>query len=186
MLKKIIFLLVIIIILLCCYFYIYPHFFKSDEIVIIEGNDAPYKFLPDNKEGDSFNGESLEIYEITREKLLPNNENQLIENNTEQLSVNINEENNISNDNLEFANSLYLQLGSFKTTQKAEQYIKSFKKINSELITDFNFNISSADLNERGTFYRVRLGPFIDNKKIFGLCVDLKLLNNECLIVKGK
>ena len=42
-----------------------------------------------------------------------------------------------------------------------------------------------SSIEERGTYHRIRLGPFNDNKEIYALCIDLKLVNNECLIVKG-
>jgi hypothetical protein len=77
-----------------------------------------------------------------------------------------------------------LQLGSYKTLDKAKLFIKDFLKVNTKLVKDLKFNIVSAKIEDRGTYFRVRLGPFIDNKEIFSLCIELKLVNNECLIVK--
>ena len=54
------------------------------------------------------------------------------------------------------------------------------------MVKDLKFYITSADLKERGIYYRIRLGPFKDNKDIYSICIDLKLVNNECLIVKDK
>ena len=86
----------------------------------------------------------------------------------------------------ELKDNIYLQLGAYKTIDKANKFVQNFKEKNSKLIQNINFNITSANLKERGTYYRVRLGPFNDNKDIYSLCIDLKLVNNECLIVKDK
>ena len=79
MLKKIIILIVLIILGGVSYEYIPNLFSNNDQIIYIDGDKDQYKFSPTDKEGKNFNGESLKIYDITREKLLPNdNETKII------------------------------------------------------------------------------------------------------------
>ena len=56
------------------YEYIPNLFSNNDQIIYIDGDKDQYKFSPTDKEGKNFNGESLKIYDITREKLLPNDD----------------------------------------------------------------------------------------------------------------
>ena len=46
-------------------------FFSNDEVVNIMSSNPDYKISPYDKEGQNFVGDSLDIYNITREKLLP-------------------------------------------------------------------------------------------------------------------
>lgn len=184
MLKKIIILIILIILGGISYKYIPNLFSNNDQIIYIDGDEGQYKFSPTDKEGKNFNGESLQIYDITREKLLPNDDKAKI--NSEQKNTIINKDNNTVNEELGESNYIYLQLGAYKTIEKANQFVETFKKDNSKLINNLKFYITSADLKERGIYYRIRLGPFQDNKDIYSLCIDLKLVNNECLIVKDK
>ena len=184
MLKKIIILIILIILGGISYKYIPNLFSNNDQIIYIDGDEAQYKFSPTDKEGKNFNGETLQIYDITREKLLPNDDKAKI--NSEQKNTNINKDNNTVNEKLGESNYIYLQLGAYKTIEKANQFVETFKKDNSKMIKDLKFYITSADLKERGIYYRIRLGPFKDNKDIYSLCIDLKLVNNECLIVRDK
>ncbi|PPR16459.1 MAG: hypothetical protein CFH33_00710 [Alphaproteobacteria bacterium MarineAlpha9_Bin3] len=186
MFKKIILILILIIISSASYKYLLPVFSKSDQIINIDGNEDQYKFKPNDKEGKSFNGDTLQIYEITREKLLPDVEVKSLDVDLKVLSKINTEDKTIISKNTYSSYDIFLQLGSYKTEEKAKNFIRNFKEKNFQLINNLNLNITSANLPERGTYYRVRLGPFNDNKDIFTLCIDLKLENNECLIVKDK
>ena len=186
MFKKIILILIVIIITSISYKYLLPLFSKSDHIINIDGNEDQYKFKPNDTEGKSFNGDKLKIYEITREKLLPNVEVKSLDEDSKVLSKINTEDGTIISKNKYPSNSIFLQLGSYKTEKKAKNFIRSFKEKNSQLINNLGLNITAANLSERGTYYRVRLGPFSDNKDVFTLCIELKLENNECLIVKDK
>ena len=186
MLKKTIILTILIICGALAYRYILPFKINDNVIINIESDEKQYKFKPDDKEGSIFNGESLKIYRSTREKLLPNEKNNYIEkeNKTEKLVNKKDEDIKITKKDLGEKNKIYLQLGSYKTSDKAKLFIKDFLKVHAKLVNDLKFNIVSANIEDRGTYFRVRLGPFNDNKEIFSLCIELKLVNNECLIVK--
>ena len=164
MLKKIIILIVLIILGGIIYDYIHNLFSNNDQIIYIDGDKDQYKFSPTDKEGKNFNGESLKIYEITRERLLPNDDETKII--SEQKNTNINKAKNTVSEELGVSNYIYLQLGAYKTIEKANLFVENFKKDNSKLVKDLKFYITSADLKERGIYYRIRLGPFKDNKDI--------------------
>jgi len=159
--------------------------FSKSEIVHIKADNLDYKSMPVNKEGFNFVGDSLNVYNITREKILPR---VIIENKKddvevkkaiviEKLKVKIKEN---------IINGLYLQLASYKNIDKAKQLISSYKKSSNLILSKLNFNIATANIPDRGTYYRVRVGPYIDIKDIYKLCLDFKVKDNECLIVKDK
>ena len=156
-------------------------FFNNDEVVNIRPSNPDYKNSPSDKEGQNFVGDSLDIYNITREKLLPvdvidNKEDILIE--KKDIIKNINKENDVNN--------LFLQLVSYKSINKAKELIKFYKDSSDPIRNKLNLIIVTANLSERGTYYRVRVGPYYDIKEIYKLCLVLNVNNNECLIVKGK
>jgi cell division protein FtsN len=81
---------------------------------------------------------------------------------------------------------LYLQLASYKNIEKAKKLISNYKESSNLILSKLNFSITTANISDRGTYYRVRVGPYVDVKDIYKLCLDLKVKNNECLIVKDK
>ncbi|MDG2267947.1 MAG: SPOR domain-containing protein, partial [Alphaproteobacteria bacterium] len=84
------------------------------------------------------------------------------------------------------ANNLFLQLVSYKSLNKAKKLIKFYKESSDPILNKLNLIIVTANLSERGTYYRVRVGPYYDIKEIYKLCLVLNVNNNECLIVKDK
>ena len=159
--------------------------FSKSEIVHIKSDNLDYKSIPDNKEGFNFLGDSLKIYNVTREKILPRI---VIENKKDKIEVKKpivlekqkvkTQENTIS--------GLYLQLASYKNIEKAKKLISNYKESSNLILSKLNFSITTANISDRGTYYRVRVGPYVDVKDIYKLCLDLKVKNNECLIVKDK
>ena len=184
MFKIIIFLIIIIF----GSYFIYNGFqlnlFSKPETVHIKANNLDYKSVPSNKKGTNFVGDSLDIYSITREKLLPR---EVIVNKDDAESKNnvlIGKKKVIIKENI--INGFYLQLASYKSLKKAKKLISSYKSSSNLIHSKLNFNIATAKISDRGTYYRVRVGPYIDIKVIYKLCLDLKVTDNECLIVKDK
>ena len=158
-------------------------FFSNDEVINIRSSSPDYKSSPSAKEGQNFVGDSLDIYNITREKLLPievidDKENILIKKKDIINNDIINKENDAKN--------LFLQLVSYKSIDKAKELIKIYKESSDPILNKLNLIIVTANLSERGTYYRVRIGPYDDIKEIYKLCLALNVNNNECLIVKDK
>ena len=44
----------------------------------------------------------------------------------------------------------------------------------------------SVNIADKGTHYRIRIGPYKNLNDVYKLCFDLDIKNNECLIVKDK
>jgi len=160
-------------------------FFNNDEVINIRSSNPDYKSSPSDKEGQNFVGDSLDIYNITREKLLPvdvidNKEGILIgkKDIIRNKIINIDKEKD--------ANNLFLQLVSYKSIDKAQELIKIYKESSDTILNKLNLIVVTANLPERGTYYRVRVGPYDDIKEIYKLCLVLNVNNNECLVVKDK
>lgn len=183
MFKKIIFLTILIIIGIFSYKYVIPSNFYNNKIINIE-EEQEYKFYPEETKGRNFNGESLKIYKVIREKLLPNDENDIKNENNENLTLDESKNIETINEELVMKNKIYLQLGAYRTKDKAQEFVRGFKEKHSKLTNDLYYNIVSANLEERGTYFRIRLGPFNNNREIYSLCIEFKLVNNECLIVR--
>ena len=79
-----------------------------------------------------------------------------------------------------------MQLASYKNIEKAKKLVISYKESSNVILNKLNFKISTAKIKDRGTYYRVRVGPFNNVKVIYKLCLDIKVKDNECLIVKDK
>jgi len=181
--------LVILIFIIFGVYFIYNTFqlrlFSKPEIVHIKADNLDYKSMPANKGGFNFIGDSLKIYNITREKILPR---VVVENKKEDLEVKhpilIEKKEAKIKENI--INSLYLQLASYKNVEKAKQLIISYKKSSNLTLSKLNFNIATAYISDRGTYYRVRVGPYKNIKDIYKLCLEFKVKDNECLIVKDK
>ena len=159
--------------------------FSKSEIVNIKTDDLNYKSIPANKGGLNFVGDSLKIYNVTREKILPRviieDKNGDIE---DKKSIPIVKQKIKIKENI--INNLYLQLASYKNIKKAKQLINSYKDSSDLILSKLNFNIAIATISDRGTYYRVRVGPYKNIKDIYKLCLDFKVKDNECLIVKDK
>jgi len=191
MYKTIIFIIIIISGTLIFYNKIIFSFLKNNNTLVHIKDDNPnYKNNPVDKKGDEFVGDNLKIYKVTREKLLPLNDHkeQVIENKN---NIDINDSNvqkTDSNEVIKFKikENIYLQLASFKTIKKAKLFIKNYKMPSNLKDTKLTFNIISADIENKGTYYRIRIGPYKNLNDVYKLCFDLNINNNECLIIKNK
>ena len=178
MFKIIIFLVIVIVGSYFIYDYIHLSFFNDYKLTHIKADNLKYKSMPKNQEGFNFVGDSLEIYDVTREKLLPKK----VMKNEEVIEIDdINKKETSVN-----TNNLYIQLASYKTIEKAKKLINEYKMSSNLILNKLNFKIISADLGDRGTYYRVRAGPYNDIKDVYELCLNLNVNDNECLIVEDK
>ena len=178
MFKIIIFLVIVIVGSYFIYDYVHLSFFNDYKLTHIKADNLKYKSMPKNQEGFNFVGDSLEIYGVTREKLLPKEVMQ----NEEVIEIDdINKKETSVN-----TNNLYVQLASYKTIEKAKKLINEYKMSSNLILNKLNLKIISADLGDRGTYYRVRAGPYNDIKDVYELCLALNVNDNECLIVQDK
>ncbi|MAC41438.1 MAG: hypothetical protein CMJ05_06565 [Pelagibacterales bacterium] len=185
MFKTLLFLIILILGAYFTYNIFKPSFFSKTKIVHIKADNLQYKSIPDNQEGFNFIGEDLSIYNVIREKILPKEDledkKKVIVNS--KLPV-IEQKNTKIEDNI--ITNFYLQLASYKNIEKAKELIFSYKESSNLILNKLNFNIATAKIKDRGTYYRVRVGPFSNVKEIYKLCLVFKVKDNECLIVKDK
>ena len=75
-----------------------------------------------------------------------------------------------------------LQIGSFADLALAEGAWKTFKARHPDAVGDLSEDIQKADLGARGTFYRLRAGPFKDRPAAVAVCEKLKTQGASCLV----
>ena len=185
MFKIVVFLIILIFGAYFTYNVFKPSFFSKTEIVHIKADNIQYKSIPDNKEGFNFIGEDLAIYNVIREKILPKEVSEGKKEVIVNLKVPVIEQKNTKIEDAIITN-FYLQLASYKNIEKAKKLVISYKESSNLILNNLNFKISTAKIKDRGTYYRVRVGPFNNVKEIYKICLDFKVKDNECLIVKDK
>jgi len=74
-----------------------------------------------------------------------------------------------------------LQIGSYKSQADAETAWKSYKTRHAALLSGYSNNIQQADLGEKGTWYRLRIGGFADKEVATALCDRLKADGGACI-----
>jgi len=74
-----------------------------------------------------------------------------------------------------------LQIGSYKSQADAEAAWKSYKARHAGLLSGYSDNIQQADLGEKGTWYRLRIGGFSDKEVATALCDRLKADGGACI-----
>jgi cell division protein FtsN len=77
-----------------------------------------------------------------------------------------------------------LQIGSYKSQADAESAWKSYKSRHAALLSGYSDNIQQADLGEKGTWYRLRIGGFSDREVANALCDRLKADGGACILGK--
>jgi hypothetical protein len=75
-----------------------------------------------------------------------------------------------------------LQIGSYKSQADAEAAWKSYKTRHAALLSGYSDNIQQADLGEKGTWYRLRIGGFSDREVANALCDRLKADGGACIL----
>ncbi|HEX4636584.1 MAG TPA: SPOR domain-containing protein [Rhizomicrobium sp.] len=74
-----------------------------------------------------------------------------------------------------------LQIGSYKSQAEAETAWKGYKAKHAALLSGYSDNIQQADLGEKGTWYRLRIGGFSDRNLATALCDRLKADGGACI-----
>lgn len=162
-------------------------FINNNSFVHIKDDNSNYKNSPLDKKGKIFVGDSLEIYKVTREKLLPiendiinHTDNKNIDNSKEQIDKLIQSEKNLIEGNI------YLQLAAYKSRGKAELFIKNYDIPASLKNNNLILNIVSVTIPDKGLYYRIRIGPYKNYNDVYKLCFELNLSDNACLIINDK
>ncbi len=73
-----------------------------------------------------------------------------------------------------------VQVGSYKSQSEANESWQSFRSKYG--VTDYGSDVKEVDLGDKGTWYRLRLGPFQDKDSASAYCAKLKAQGASCLI----
>ncbi len=80
--------------------------------------------------------------------------------------------------------SYVLQIGSYKSRGEADTSWSAFQDKHESLIAGFSSDVKAADLGEKGTWYRLRLGPFADKDAANAMCARIKSDGGNCFLSK--
>jgi hypothetical protein len=75
-----------------------------------------------------------------------------------------------------------LQIGAYKSQADAEAAWKTYQAKHAALLTGYSDNVQQADLGEKGTWYRLRVGGFADKEVATALCDRLKADGGACIL----
>jgi cell division septation protein DedD len=75
-----------------------------------------------------------------------------------------------------------LQIGSYKSQADAEAAWRTYKGHHAALLSGYSENIQQADLGDRGTWYRLRIGGLADREVAGALCDRLKADGGACIL----
>ena len=76
-----------------------------------------------------------------------------------------------------------VQLASVKSMDEAEQEWTRMKAAHADLLVALERRITTADLGDRGTFYRLRAGP-LTKDRAYAICDSLAESHENCMVVK--
>ena len=143
------------------------------DIIHIKNLNDNYKIVPNDTSGQQFEGDNLKVYEVTRERLLPRSEE-------------VGEKHLQIDDNESSKSYFYIQLASYKNLNTAEEKINEFKKSNNNDINNLKFSINKVEIENKGIFYRLRIGPFNNIDSTYDICKSFDIEINSCIILEEK
>jgi hypothetical protein len=79
---------------------------------------------------------------------------------------------------------IVLQIGAYKSRADADAAWKTYKAKHSALLSGYSDDIQQADLGEKGTWYRLRIGGMSNREVAAGLCDRLKADGGACILGK--
>ena len=82
------------------------------------------------------------------------------------------------------AGDYFLQLASVKSEQAAQGEWVRLQKSHAEILGDMDLKVRSADLGDRGVFYRIQTGPFPNQATAEDLCWQLRAEKQDCLVIR--
>jgi cell division septation protein DedD len=84
------------------------------------------------------------------------------------------------------AGAYFVQLASVKSEEGAGKEWTRLQRAHPDLLGDLDLILQSADLGERGIFYRIRTGPFPNRATAQDMCWQLKAAKLACLVIRGE
>lgn len=84
----------------------------------------------------------------------------------------------------ELGRNFFVQVASLKTMTDAKSEWSKIRKRQNPLLRQHRVNFRPVDLESRGAFVRVLIGPFAERSSAKALCESLKVSNQDCLVVQ--
>jgi cell division protein FtsN len=75
-----------------------------------------------------------------------------------------------------------LQIGSYKSTAEADAAWSAFQAKHSALLGGVSPNVKAADLGDKGVWYRLRFGPFVDRDAAVAMCERVRADGGTCIV----
>lgn len=80
--------------------------------------------------------------------------------------------------------SYVVQVASIPQNALAQSKLDDVAQKHAPILTDLQLEIQTADLGAKGTYYRVRVGPFASRPEAVDLCETLKARGQDCFVTK--
>jgi cell division septation protein DedD len=80
------------------------------------------------------------------------------------------------------ASAVLLQLGAYTSEERANEAWRSFRARHAAIAGSLSNEIQVASIPDRGTLYRLRIGPFPDRAAAMAACDALKAKGGACLV----
>ena len=84
------------------------------------------------------------------------------------------------------AGRYFVQLASVRSDGGAREEWARMQRAHPDLLGDLELSVQSADLGERGIFFRIRTGPFPNRATAQDMCWQIKAAKLACLVVLDK
>lgn len=75
-----------------------------------------------------------------------------------------------------------VQVGAFQSNKEAQAHFSQMQKKFGAMVSSKSSHVEKADLGAKGTFYRLRVGPFDSKGAAASYCAQLKDGGQDCLI----
>jgi cell division septation protein DedD len=84
------------------------------------------------------------------------------------------------------AEDYFVQIASLKSEDVARKEWARMQRAHPDLLGDLELSVQSADLGDRGVFFRIRTGPFPNQATARDMCWQLKAAKLNCLVVRSQ
>ncbi|MDX1581707.1 MAG: SPOR domain-containing protein, partial [Alphaproteobacteria bacterium] len=83
---------------------------------------------------------------------------------------------------VDWSNAFLVQIGAFQELETAEDAWNAARRRFADIMQDKAANIRQVEIPGRGTWYRVRIGPYDSRQAAEVACTDLKERGQDCLV----
>lgn len=78
----------------------------------------------------------------------------------------------------------WVQFASFAEAGKSKSMWSSLQEDHADLLAERELSLHAAEIEDRGTYYRVRTGPFADAQASNSLCEAMQTRGQDCMIIR--